>query len=1041
VNPPDQPRRSAGRRWFRICFRTGVRSLVFALLALSGLVLYLHEAGFPSSVKRSISAELKRLGVVFDCERLRLRFYGGIVADGATLRRAGPGVQDSARADEVALGLDWSPLLQFSGPTIRRLTLRQGRFTLPLQGGPGDGPSYLFSFDVARANIRILDADAWELEWLDATTHGARIRATGSLTNLTRTHAPSETPGGTRSRAWQGDLERLGRFLDGMAWKNPPELNLAFRADIRHPERSTANLGFSAGGVRLSGADIGSLKLFADVRAAATTNDAMFLSWRLDAGNARGSGWGAKRLQFSGTLEQNLTNSLPRTADWRLEIEGPAAFTNSATKVAAEGSTVLRPDGIYTTRAQLRAPSLKTPWGVASGLNVSLTANHPQPTNSPAWRPDMVVANISASAVRTQWGEAQHVAVVTRVVPVAGGAWVRREAWAADAEIRLTNVMYRDVVVPAASASVSWAAPVATIRTFDLLSADGGRLHLDGSYDTAGARAEAGLDAVLDPRPFQDWLGPGATIWLAQFGWADGRPPRVRAHASVTVPPPGTADPEARLMDTLKLEGLVEGTNAGYRGAFADLARVPFANSNHMWLVTDAAFTTKDGVVLMDYQEWIGRKDYHFHIRGLADPKRAAPALGPGAVRALRDFQFDAPAEVDADYWGRWRDLDRSGVSGWFKATNVVFRGERALRAAAGAVTYTNNWAHVSDASLVHASGPASVGGLDYDVRGKRLFFTNATAALDPTVVARAIGPRTAATFAPYEFPDPPAVRFGGWIPLEEHGSEPDAWFETKAPRFKWWKLRANAVDARLAWKGDNLSVTNASGGFHEGRFWGSLFARLADARQPLIWFEAGVTNVQVKTLLEDITGKTNRLEGMLSGRMAADVQAWTNGLWSGRGEARLRDGLLWDMPLFGPLSTLLDQINPGLGQMRFSSGASTFSVTNREVRTDDLELRSPAMRLELTGKVDFEARVDGRVEAELLRDVPLVGPLVSLALKPFTKLFEYDMKGTLGKPAFEMSHVPAFILAPLRPFHWIKALITAPAASPSTNGPPTSPP
>ena len=55
--------------------------------------------------------------------------------------------------------------------------------------------------------------------------------------------------------------------------------------------------------------------------------------------------------------------------------------------------------------------------------------------------------------------------------------------------------------------------------------------------------------------------------------------------------------------------------------------------------------------------------------------------------------------------------------------------------------------------------------------------------------------------------------------------------------------------------------------------------------------------------------------------------------------------------------------------------------IRNGVIRSDDLETRSPAMRLEYRGNVDLEGHLNARVEAELFRDMWAIGPVVSTVL------------------------------------------------------------
>jgi len=92
---------------------------------------------------------------------------------------------------------------------------------------------------------------------------------------------------------------------------------------------------------------------------------------------------------------------------------------------------------------------------------------------------------------------------------------------------------------------------------------------------------------------------------------------------------------------------------------------------------------------------------------------------------------------------------------------------------------------------------------------------------------------------------------------------------------------------------------------------------------------------------------------------------------------------------------------------------------------------------------VDFDRRIEGRVEAELLRNVPGVGLIISKVLWPVTKLFEYKLSGTLDKPrAVPLLPIPRLILMPFRPIKTLKELVPEekPAGSEKPGKPATPP-
>ena len=84
--------------------------------------------------------------------------------------------------------------------------------------------------------------------------------------------------------------------------------------------------------------------------------------------------------------------------------------------------------------------------------------------------------------------------------------------------------------------------------------------------------------------------------------------------------------------------------------------------------------------------------------------------------------------------------------------------------------------------------------------------------------------------------------------------------------------------------------------------------------------------------------------------------------------------------------------------------------------------------------------------EAELLRDMWLVGPVVSTVLWPVTKLFEYKVTGSLGDPKAEpVSPISKVMLLPFQltfhPLRTLKSILPEDLTSSRTNAPPLNSP
>jgi len=159
----------------------------------------------------------------------------------------------------------------------------------------------------------------------------------------------------------------------------------------------------------------------------------------------------------------------------------------------------------------------------------------------------------------------------------------------------------------------------------------------------------------------------------------------------------------------------------------------------------------------------------------------------------------------------------------------------------------------------------------------------------------------------------------------------------------------------------------------------------------------------------------------------------------NGYGNASLRDGLIWDAPLFGVLSPALNAIVPGMGSSRATDAAGEFTMTNGVIHSDTVEIHSTMMRLRYNGTVDLHENLNARATAEILRDTPGLGELFRIIAWPVTKLFEYKVTGTLGDPKMAPANdIAKVLLAPLHPLKTLEGILPVgnTNAAISTNAP-----
>ena len=364
------------------------------------------------------------------------------------------------------------------------------------------------------------------------------------------------------------------------------------------------------------------------------------------------------------------------------------------------------------------------------------------------------------------------------------------------------------------------------------------------------------------------------------------------------------------------------------------------------------------------------RKNYRWHIRGAFDPEVVA-AFFNGEQRRARFCD----CEIHPSRWRwmwMWADAcmitTASSASGRVALTNFSVRGET-FGDVASALNYTNRVLEFLNPLMHTGAQMMTADKVTLDFNTRLIYFTNGFSTADPEMVARAIGPKTGRLVEPYHFLQPPTARVNGQVPLRDMNGgrdmeDVDMRFDViKGAPFEWLKLKTTNIVGTIRWQGQVLILTNVAAAFYGGN--GNGFANF-DFRVPHegadFQFTVNVTNANLHLLAVDLSTPTNHLEGTLTGQLVvtnADSRSWRT--WNGYGRVKLRDGLLWDIPVFSILSPVLNTVSPGLGNSRATDASAKFIITNGVFSSDTLEIRSTMMRLQYTGTVDLKQNVNAR--------------------------------------------------------------------------------
>jgi hypothetical protein len=661
----------------------------------------------------------------------------------------------------------------------------------------------------------------------------------------------------------------------------------------------------------------------------------------------------------------------------------------------------------FTVRLDAIAPAAQTPWFSARDIEIEakLTAPVDAPTNcDAAWgfwtnaRPYQLECSVQAAELRTE-------------------------------KLKLDSVAFDGL----------WSAPELVITNLSV-TLGGGRLDAVVGLDVATRKLVFTNASSFDIQAVAGLLTDKAREQLAKVSWK--QPPRLRAAGSLVLPAWTNRPPDwaGAVWPSVRLNGELALTNITVPGAAINSASTHFSYSNLVWRLPDLQVVQGKTWLVVDGREDDATKNYRCRIWGTFDPEAMRPFLSENVRRSeLDQMAFTQPLGLDVTVNGRLPDWDSIGVNGQITLTNYVIRGQ-AVDGIASAVAYTNRVLEFIKPHLRTGTQTMTADRVALDFRNRLILFTNGFSTADPESMARAIGPKTGEFMEAYHFLSPPTARVNGHIPLRAmHGpaemTNVDLRFDiVQGAPFHWLKLNTPRIEGTVHWLGSKLILTNLTALVYGGTGNGfALFDFLAPHAGADYGFALNVTNINLHELVADVGSPTNKLEGLLSGHLVVtnasseDLQSW-----NGFGAARLHDGLIWDIPVFGILSPVLNTFSPGLGNSRATDASARFIITNGVIYTGSLEIQSSMTRLQYVGTVGLNQNVNARVTAQLLRDTWVFGPLISTVLFPVSKLFEYQVTGTLKNPRTEPLYVPKLLLMPLHPIRSLQEMLPGGSAVPA---------
>ena len=1017
----ERPRKSF---WFRL--RQVVRwcriTFLLILLALVAAAIYLNTAGLPGFLRTRLLEALRQRGVDLNCQRLYWGWYRGVVADGVTFGPLGNTTAPQASASQVSIHSD---LLALWHGRIepRSFTIRDGQFRLRISA-TNEAPLF-FELTGIQCSLRFLQNDEWQLDQLQARYGDATFLVRGSLANASAfrewmTSGPA-TPG-TNQPPDAPSQVKLAEQLRGFTeeyhkihFTGPPEVSLVCEGNARNWHQWHGVLTVRAPGADTRWGSVTNAQLVARLRPARQAHTLPFGKLTLEADGAK--------TRWATTEKLWLELSSPPGDVAETGLQGWVAL--------ATGRTV-------------------TPWGRATAVkgNASFTYGLTNPI------PLAAEGEVSFTRPRTPWGQAVAVRLAGQFRQVAPtlppdeswAGWAKIAPFAFSWQAEADTVAAQQLAAEHLACGGYWAAPRLFVTNLQA-RLYGGAAKADADLDAASRAVRLKWNSDFDLLALRPVLPASALEYVDRISWE--RPPMLNLEASARLPAwtnPGPAFVET-LLPTLAAAADFQSGPVAYQGLKLNSlnAHAVFAESVLRNLELHA--TRPEGAADVTHVVDKAAGEICLTVRSTIDPMIAKPFAGTGAAPVFAMVSFTTPPTVDATI-----RLAREGgalrsLAGTFAASNVTFRGETALALATG-FSFTNRVIDLLAPTAIFTNGFGRAEAIRINLNTMQLHITNGSSTMDPLILGRAIDDDTTLEIMrEYQFLTPPTAKvygtvgMGGKVPFDLH-------LDLVGGPFRWWRINARKLSGKVGFTGNIVTIADAHGEFHEGeldfnaRFDIAPTNRATGLRATngaFMQFHAVGTNINLKSLLQDLTGGTRQVSGLFS----ADLQVtnaftldWNS--WQGFGNLSLKDGELWQMPVFSIFSTILNTVSPGLGNVHFKSATASYGITNAVIASRDLQFDSALVRINYRGSVDFHENMDGVVQASVLRNTGVLGSVFSTVLWPFTKALEYKVAGTLDKPVAEPLHMGTkILLLPLAPLEAVTGIFTGGPGK--TNSPPAT--
>jgi len=202
--------------------------------------------------------------------------------------------------------------------------------------------------------------------------------------------------------------------------------------------------------------------------------------------------------------------------------------------------------------------------------------------------------------------------------------------------------------------------------------------------------------------------------------------------------------------------------------------------------------------------------------------------------------------------------------------------------------------------------------------------------------------------------------------------------------------LPFDRVSGRLLFTNDRLQLIDLKGELFSGTVRGAADISLAQ-NDPHYHANVAVAGIDFPHLT-DLYYQYKTAHGELMGTYDFTGLGSDARTMRGSGKIQVTNGEVFAIPIFGPLSEILNHILPGAGYSIAHKAAASFTIKDGIIHTDDFEAAGKLFGMLGHGDIHF---LDDRLDLDLRLNASGAG----VVLTPMYKLFEYKAEGSFNHP------------------------------------------